>query len=263
MPTPTQSPTTQTEPVAQSPIIILDLPKHLNRVSVHPMVTHFCVRTNRPTEHLNLYVSSVSPLPKSYRDVFSDLNWQNAMCDEYHALIKNKSWTLVPRPPDTNIVRFKGVDVDETFSLVVKPGTIQTVLIYMHQPTGFRDFVHPDYMRLLQRSDTTYLLLYVDDIVLTDSSEHQLLTQWEFAMTYLVEILERADMVNCNLSRTPEDTESKLGNTGNVVSDPTLYRSFAGSLQYLTFTRPDISYAVDAVIVGLLHEVLQLPRQRT
>ncbi|GJS02176.1 ribonuclease H-like domain-containing protein [Tanacetum coccineum] len=126
--------------------------------------------------------------------------------------------------------------------------------VYMHQPTGFRDFVHPDYMRLLQRSDTTYLLLYVDDIVLTDSSTAPVTNSKKYA----VEILERADMVNCNLSRTPEDTESKLGNTGNVVSDPTLYRSFAGSLQYLTFTRPDISYAVDAVIVGLLHEVLQL-----
>ncbi|GJR52654.1 reverse transcriptase domain-containing protein, partial [Tanacetum coccineum] len=61
---------------------------------------------------------------------------------------------------------------------------------------------------------------------------------------YVVEILERAGMVNCNPSRTPVDTESKLGATGDIVSDPTLYRSLAGSLQYLTFTRPDISYAV-------------------
>ncbi|GJY44903.1 ribonuclease H-like domain-containing protein [Tanacetum coccineum] len=58
---------------------------------------------------------------------------------------------------------------------------------------------------------------------------------------YAVEILERAGMVNCNPSRTPVDTESK---PGDIVSDPTLYRSLAGSLQYLTFTRPDISYAV-------------------
>nr|GEV94937.1 ribonuclease H-like domain-containing protein [Tanacetum cinerariifolium] len=68
------------------------------------MVTRFCVGTNRPTERLNLHVSSVSPLPKSYRDAFSDPNWQNVMHDEYHALIKNKTWTLVHRPPDTNIV---------------------------------------------------------------------------------------------------------------------------------------------------------------
>ncbi|GJY31448.1 ribonuclease H-like domain-containing protein [Tanacetum coccineum] len=43
---------------------------------------------------------------------------------------------------------------------------------------------------------------------------------------------------------TPVDTESKLGADGDLVSDPTLYRSLAGELQYLTFTRPDISYAL-------------------
>nr|GEW20901.1 retrovirus-related Pol polyprotein from transposon TNT 1-94 [Tanacetum cinerariifolium] len=34
---------------------------------------------------------------------------------------------------------------------------------------------------------------------------------------YAVEILERADMVNCNPSRTPIDTESKVGDTSDVV----------------------------------------------
>ncbi|GKD59252.1 ribonuclease H-like domain-containing protein, partial [Tanacetum coccineum] len=184
--------------------------------------------TNRPTERLNLHVSSVSPLPKSYRDAFSDPNWQNAMRDEYHALIKNKTWTLVPRPPYSNIARcmwlfrhkylvagtisrykgrlvansstqLKGVDVDETFSLVVKPGTIRTIFslatsrhwpihqldvknaflhgdlsktVYMYKPPGFQDSVYPDYVcLLLQGTDTAYLLLYVDDIVLTASSK--------------------------------------------------------------------------------------------
>ncbi|GKC00516.1 ribonuclease H-like domain-containing protein, partial [Tanacetum coccineum] len=56
-----------------------------------------------------------------------------------------------------------------------------------------------------------------------------------------------AHMVNCNPIRTPIDTESKLGSDGDPVSDPTLYRSLAGSLQYLTFTRPDISYAVQQI----------------
>ncbi|GKA66161.1 ribonuclease H-like domain-containing protein [Tanacetum coccineum] len=224
------------------------------------------------------------------------------MRDEYHALIKNKTWTLVPRPPDTNIVRcmwffchkyladgtlsrykaclvandstqLEGVDVDDTFSLVVKPGTIQTVLslaasrhwpihqldvnnaflhgdlsktVYMHQPPGFWDSIHPDY-----GTDTAYLLLYVDDIVLTASSEillQQIIRSLhqEFAMTDLgpLNYFSGAHMVNCNPSRTPIDTESKLGNDGDTVFDLTLYRSLAGSLQYLTFTRPDISYVV-------------------
>nr|GEY28149.1 ribonuclease H-like domain, reverse transcriptase, RNA-dependent DNA polymerase [Tanacetum cinerariifolium] len=36
----------------------------------------------------------------------------------------------------------------------------------------------------------------------------------------------------------------KLGDGGTTVVDPTLYQSLAGSLQYLIFTRPDITYAV-------------------
>nr|GEU62586.1 ribonuclease H-like domain-containing protein [Tanacetum cinerariifolium] len=63
----------------------------------------------------------------------------------------------------------------------------------------------------------------------------------------VVEILEKAHIVNCNSSWTPVDSESKLGVDGDPISDPTLYRSLAGSLQYLTFTRPNISYAVQQV----------------
>ncbi|GJR98133.1 reverse transcriptase domain-containing protein [Tanacetum coccineum] len=62
-------------------------------------------------------------------------------------------------------------------------------------------------------------------------------------------ILEQAQMLNCNPYRTPIDTEKKLGHEGSPVTDPTLYRSLAGSLQYITFTRPDLSYAVLRFIV--------------
>nr|GEZ80401.1 ribonuclease H-like domain-containing protein [Tanacetum cinerariifolium] len=46
---------------------------------------------------------------------------------------------------------------------------------------------------------------------------------------------------------TPVDTESKLGSDGDPISDPTLYRSLAGALQYLTFTCPDISFTVQQI----------------
>jgi len=54
-------------------------------------------------------------------------------------------------------------------------------------------------------------------------------------------------MLNCNTSKTPVEIDRKLGNSGPPISDPTLYRSLAGALQYLTFTRPDISFAVQQV----------------
>ncbi|GJT30564.1 ribonuclease H-like domain-containing protein [Tanacetum coccineum] len=61
---------------------------------------------------------------------------------------------------------------------------------------------------------------------------------------YATEILERAQMFNCNPCRTLVDTEKKLGPEGSPVTDPILYRSLAGALQYLTFTLPDLSYTV-------------------
>nr|GFA02954.1 retrotransposon protein, putative, unclassified [Tanacetum cinerariifolium] len=156
--------------------------------------------------------------------------------------------------------------------------------VYMHQPPGFVDSAHPNYVCHLQRSlyglrkaprawfqwfasfitrvdfqhsktdtslfvyrrglDVAYMLLYVDDIMLIASSTA--LLQCIITLLYK-EILERAYMQHCNTCKTPADTESKLGSDGDPVSDPTLYRSLAGALQYLTFTRPDISYDVQQI----------------
>nr|GEU53270.1 ribonuclease H-like domain-containing protein [Tanacetum cinerariifolium] len=109
-----------------------------------------------------------------------------------------------------------------------------TEIVYMHQPPGFVDPAHPNH-----GTSIAYLLIYVDDIILTASST-ELLQQ----STYARKVLERAGMLNCNASSTPIATESKLSPDGDPVSGPTLYRNLAGSLQYLTFIRPDILYAV-------------------
>nr|GEV85969.1 ribonuclease H-like domain-containing protein [Tanacetum cinerariifolium] len=89
---------------------------------------------------------------------------------------------------------------------------------------------------MIDRGSLNYFL----GIFAQQSVSGMFLSQSKFAD----EILERAHMQNCNLRRTPADTESKLGSDGDPVSDPTLYCSLAGVLQYLTFTRPDLSYVI-------------------
>jgi hypothetical protein len=69
---------------------------------------------------------------------------------------------------------------------------------------------------------------------------------------YTLDILERAGMIDCNPCSTPIDTQGKLSEAeGNPVTDPTAYRSLAGALQYLTSTRPDITYAVQQICLHM------------
>nr|GEZ69900.1 ribonuclease H-like domain-containing protein [Tanacetum cinerariifolium] len=64
-------------------------------------------------------------------------------------------------------------------------------------------------------------LNYFLGIFITRDSLRMFLSQCK----YDAEILERAHMVNCNPSRTSNDTESKLKDDGDLIFDPTLYQS--------------------------------------
>ncbi|WVZ89817.1 LOW QUALITY PROTEIN: hypothetical protein U9M48_036175 [Paspalum notatum var. saurae] len=58
--------------------------------------------------------------------------------------------------------------------------------------------------------------------------------------------------LECKPCLTPVDTSSKLSSVeGALVRDATDFRSLAGALQYLTFTRLDIAYAVQQVCLHM------------
>jgi hypothetical protein len=169
---------------------------HRNNVSRPKIYTDGTVRYDPYRRHAFLAV------PASHRTALSKLAWRTAMEDEFAALQRNQTWQLVPKPHGINIVGSKwifktkfcpdgsvdkhkarllargftqqyGIDYLDTFSPVVKPGTVCLVLsltiahgwclrqvdvsntflygfleedVYMQQPPGFDDPRYPQHV---------------------------------------------------------------------------------------------------------------------
>nr|GEX17323.1 hypothetical protein [Tanacetum cinerariifolium] len=184
--------------------------------------------------------TSISPLPKSPFLALQNPHWNNAMHDEYNALVKNGTWILVPRPAGIKLVRSIWLvkhkfHVDGTLSRykdrLVANGRIVWLPMVAVNNLQVVTSLHNEF-------DMTNLgaLNYFLGISATRHSTALFLFQKQYA----IERLAHAHMTNCNPSRTPVDTNAKLGPKGVPVQDPTLYRSLAVGLQYLTFTRPNI-----------------------
>jgi hypothetical protein len=130
-------------------------------VNPHQMVTRakagFQVLPDRLVLTASMSPSTPSPIPTFVRAALANPNWRAAMEGEYGALMSNGAWELVSRPRGSNVItdmwvfthklradgsfdRYKarwvlrgftqrpGVDYNETFSSVVKPATVRTVL---------------------------------------------------------------------------------------------------------------------------------------
>nr|GEU64325.1 hypothetical protein [Tanacetum cinerariifolium] len=128
-----------------------------------------------------------------------------------------------------------------------------------------------------------YLLVYVDDLILTGNQPYVLTTfitrlDKEFAIKdlgalnyflgleatystnglflnqskYAKEILTRSNMIDAKPAPTPLGANVFIFSMGDPFLNPTHYCFIVGALQYLTITRPDISYAVNQVRGNLI-----------
>ncbi|GJT04509.1 retrovirus-related pol polyprotein from transposon RE1 [Tanacetum coccineum] len=140
-----------------------------------------------------------------------------------------------------------------------------TDTVFMEQPSGFIDTRFPNHVCRLKkalygRADTSlfifkrdssllYLLVYVDDIILTGNDAPSIRSfishlNKEFSITNLGRLNY---FLGLEPVAVPLSTSEYFTTKGTPFADPTLYRSLVGALQYLTITRPGLSYAVNQV----------------
>ncbi|RVW69330.1 Retrovirus-related Pol polyprotein from transposon RE1 [Vitis vinifera] len=113
-------------------------------------------------------------------------------------------------------------------------------------------------IRILRLSMCIYLVVYMDDIVITSSDQDAqsssgvVLSQRKYAL----DILKETGMLDCKPLDTPMDPNVKLvPGQGEPLGDPGRYRRLVGKLNYLTITRPDISFPVSVTpCQGVLYE---------
>nr|GEX47081.1 ribonuclease H-like domain-containing protein [Tanacetum cinerariifolium]GEX47799.1 ribonuclease H-like domain-containing protein [Tanacetum cinerariifolium] len=242
----------QTQQSTQQHIMAQHINIEIQPTQTYPMVTRSKVGIVKSNLKFSFHVSMPSPIPRLHTYALRETNWQHALLYEYNALISNGTWVLVPRSQNVNVVhsmwlfkhkfhadgslsRYKarlfsngrsqqqGIDYDETFSPVVKPATICIVLnlsISRHWPIHQLDVKNAFLYGHL--TETVYMhnhqgLLIQHTPTMSASCRNPYMALNRPHITYALEVLEWAGMLNCNASNTLVATESKLDPDGDPV----------------------------------------------
>eukprot|EP00253_Pinus_taeda_P028193 PITA_28193 len=195
------------------------------------------------------------------------------MQKEYDSLINNGTWKLVDPPLGTKPIGCKwvyknkykadgsldkhkarlvakgfsekeGVDYEETFSPTTKWAAIQTLFSLAAQNGNNESYIasiKKELRKGFEITDLGYVHYYLG-IEVTQHPKSIFISQKK----YIGDLLNRFGMAECNPLNTP--MEQKLTSIeGNEFEDATKYIKHVGSLNYLTTTKPDISFAIETL----------------
>ncbi|XP_031274883.1 uncharacterized protein LOC116133313 [Pistacia vera] len=196
------------------------------------------------------------------------------MVDELDALQQQKTWNLVPSTTSMNVVgsrwvykvklkddgnmeslkarlvakgynQLPGIDFTETYSPVVKLGTIRLILsiatLKSSSSSLIQDFINKLHAKFAMKD--LGVLHYFLGIQVSTVSTGLFLQQTK----YVVNILKCSGMHESKPIKTPLCTKTKPDPDSPLYPDPHAYRSLVGALPYLTLTRPYLSFSVNYV----------------
>jgi hypothetical protein len=236
--------------------------------------------------------------------------------DTFSPVVKSATIRLILSFAVSNGWSLRQLDVQNTFL----HGVLEEE-VYMRQPPGYESSEHPNFVCKLDKTIyglkqaprdwysklssklqmmsfvpskgdtslfflrakdvTVYVLVYVDDIIVTSLPSKATTTllqdlERDFAFKdlgdlhyflgikvtktqqgimlnqrkYSEDLLRKAGMFNCKAVNTPLSTSERLSaHVGELLgpNNTTNYRSLVGGLQYLTLTRPDLSFSVNKI----------------
>jgi histone deacetylase 1/2 len=233
------------------------------------------------------YDETFSPVVKSstVRIILSivvHLNWEVRQLDINNAFLNgNLKETVFMHQPEGYVDQTKPSHICKLnkaiYGLKQAPRAWYDSLRHTLLNWGFQNTKSDSSLFVLKEADhTTFLLIYVDDIIITGSNNKSLeafISQLNLAFSlkdlgnlhyflgievyrdnsgmylkqtkYIRDLLKKFNMENASSCPTPMVTGRQFTAEGELMSNPTHYRQAIGALQYLTNTRPDIAFAVN------------------
>uniref|UniRef100_A0A2N9FFT0 Reverse transcriptase Ty1/copia-type domain-containing protein n=1 Tax=Fagus sylvatica TaxID=28930 RepID=A0A2N9FFT0_FAGSY len=255
--------------------------------SQHPMQTRSKNDIYKPKLGYAAQIDYTLIEPSSYKAVAQHPQWCTTMQDEFDALQKQGTWSLVTPPPNKNVCH----TTRPLRQLDVKNAFLHSTLkeeVYMVQPQGYIDSTHPHHVCRLHKSiyglkqtprawfesfttqllhlgfiastaDSSlfiyhhqqviaYLLLYVDDIMLTMSrtSDALYVTQSKYASDLLI----KHHMVDSKPAKTPCSPNTRLSlheapTSTHLTAAKRVLRYIKGTLYHgIAFTPGPLSLSV-------------------
>ncbi|KAH9648576.1 retrovirus-related pol polyprotein from transposon RE1 [Citrus sinensis] len=229
----------------------LRIPKEPETSNTHQMITRHKLRHH--PELVDKMALTTTIEPKHFKTAIRQPHWRTAMLEELDALHQNNTWSLVPRPVNTNIVGSKWVyrtkfkedgSIDKYKARLVAQAYTQIPVV-----TGNNTFLID---QLIHQLSIEFALKDLGQLHFFLGLEIRYFSGGIYVSQtkYTKDLLTKAKMLESTSLSTPMAIKEQANPIDHKPVNAIEYRRLVGGLQYLTLTRPDIVHAVNKPTVS-------------